>query len=264
MKKLTAVLTVALLGTSLLVGCGKEADNSKVITIGATSNPHAMILEEVKPILEKEGYELDIVEFDDYAIINKALDNSEIDANYFQHEPFLNEYNKSTGSDLVSVQKVHIEPMGIYSKKLKDVNDIENGAEVTIPADASNGSRALKLLEKVGLITLPDAEILTVQDIIDNPKELVITEVDAKQLTNTLQDVSLSVINSNFAMEAKLNPVEDSLFTEDADSPYANIIVVRKENKDDEKIKALTEAITSPEIKAYIEEEFGGSIIPVF
>lgn len=264
MKKLATLLTTLLVGSALLTGCGNSSKNSKTITVGATSNPHAIILEQVKPILAKEGYTLEIKEFDDYALLNPALDKGDIDANYFQHVPYLQEFNKSKGTNLVAVQKVHIEPMGVYSKKIKSIKDVPDGAEITIPADPSNGSRALKLLAKAGLFTVPDKEVLAVGDIKDNPKKLKITEVDAKQLPNTLQDVTLSVINSNYALEAKLNPVKDALFIEDSNSPYANVIAVKKGHENDEKIKALDKAITSPEIKKFIEDKFGGAVVPAF
>lgn len=271
MKKIISILTAIFVLAAVLTGCGankssdaKSTGDDKTIKIGATSNPHAIILEKIKPILEKEGYKLDITVFDDYALLNPSLVNGEIDANFFQHVPYLEEFNKSKNADLVAVQKVHIEPMGIYSKTLKNVTDVKAGSEITIPADPSNGSRALKLLAKAGLITVPDKEVLKVQDITANPKNLKITEVDAKQLPNTLQDVALSVINSNYALEAKLNPVKDSLFTESGDSPYANVIVVQKGHENDAKIKALVKAITTPEVKQFILDEFKGAVVPAF
>jgi D-methionine transport system substrate-binding protein len=266
MKKIISILTTIFVIAAVLTGCGakKTTDNSKVIKIGATSNPHAIILEKIKPVLEKEGYTLEITVFDDYALLNPALANGELDANFFQHIPYLDEYNKSKNTNLVAVQKVHIEPMGIYSKTLKNVNDIKAGSEITIPADPSNGSRALKLLAKAGLITVPDKEILKVQDISGNTKNLKITEVEAKQLPNTLQDVALSVINSNYALEAKLNPVTDSLFTESGDSPYANVIAVNKGHENDAKIQALVKAITTPDVKQFILDQFKGAVVPAF
>lgn len=265
MKKIISILTTIFVIAAVLTGCGaKKTDNSKVIKIGATSNPHAIILEKIKPILEKEGYTLDITVFDDYVLLNPALVSGELDANFFQHVPYLEEYNKSKNASLVAVQKVHIEPMGIYSKTLKNVNDIKEGSEITIPADPSNGSRALKLLAKAGLITVPDKEVLKVQDVTGNPKNLKITEVEAKQLPNTLQDVALSVINSNYALEAKLNPVTDSLFTESGDSPYANVIAVNKGHENDAKIQALVKAITTPEVKQFILDQFKGAVVPAF
>lgn len=266
MKKIITVLVSIFILGAVLTGCGnsKSAGDDKTIRIGATSNPHAIILEKIKPVLEKEGYTLDITVFDDYAQLNPALENGDIDANYFQHIPYLQEYNKSKNTDLVSALKVHIEPMGIYSKTLSNVNDIKEGDEITIPADPSNGSRALKLLAKAGLIEVPESEILKVQDIKSNPKNLKITEVEAKQLPNTIEDVALSVINSNYALEAKLNPTSDSLFTESGDSPYANIIAVKKGHENDEKIKALEKALTTPEMKQFILDEFKGAVVPAF
>ncbi|ADL52375.1 MetQ/NlpA family ABC transporter substrate-binding protein [Clostridium cellulovorans] len=272
MKKWKTLLTAGLLAVSL-TACGTgtskgekatENKNDKTITVGASANPHALILEKVKPILEKEGYTLEIQIFDDYVLPNTALDGGELDANFFQHEPYLNDFNKKKGTDLVAVQKVHIEPLGIYSKNLKDLKDLKEGVEITIPLDSSNGSRALKLLAKAGLFEVPDKETVSVADITKNTKNFKISEVEAKQLSKTLPDVALSVINSNYALEAGLNPVKDSLFIENSDSPYANIIVVKKGHENDEKIKALNKAITSEEIKKYINDEFKGAVVPAF
>lgn len=269
MKKWRTLLTAGVLAVSL-TACGTSASKSekatedKTITVGASANPHALILEKVKPILEKDGYTLEIQIFDDYVLPNTALDGGELDANFFQHEPYLNDFNKKKGTDLVSVQKVHIEPLAIYSKSITNIKDIKEGGEITIPLDSSNGSRALKLLAKAGLFKVPDKETVSVADITDNTKKLKVSEVEAKQLSKTLPDVALSVINSNYALEAGLNPVKDSLFIEDSDSPYANIIVVKKGHENDEKIKALNKAITTEEIKKYINDEFKGAVVPAF
>ncbi len=271
-KLLTGVLIGVL--TLGLVACGqkgggneekKSAGDDKTIVVGATPNPHAEILQEaVKPLLEKEGYKLDVKIFNDYVLPNEGLNEGSLDANYFQHIPYLEETVKAKGYKLTYTSKVHIEPMAIYSEKIKDIKDVKDGATVTIPNDPTNGARAIKLLEKAGLIKAKDVELPTVNDITENSKNLNIKEMDAPQLPTTLKDVDLSVINSNFALEAKLNPLKDSLFIEDKDSPYANIIAVREDNKDTDKIKALSKAVNSPEVKKYIEEKYKGAIIPTF
>lgn len=274
--KAKKILTGFLVGvlTIGLVACGqngggneekKSAGDDKTIVIGATPNPHAEILQEaVKPILEKEGYKLDVKIFNDYVLPNEGLNEGSLDANYFQHLPYLEETVKAKGYKLTSVAKVHLEPMGVYSEKIKDIKDVKDGATVTIPNDPTNGARAIKLLQKAGLIIVKDMELPTVNDITENTKNINIKEMDAPQLPTTLKDVDLSVINSNFALEAKLNPLKDSLFIEDKDSPYANIIAVREDNKDTDKIKALTKAINSPEVKKFIEDKYKGAIIPSF
>lgn len=274
--KAKKILTGVLIGflTLGLVACGqkgggneekKSAGDDKTIVVGATPNPHAEILQEaVKPLLEKEGYKLDVKIFNDYVLPNEGLNEGSLDANYFQHIPYLEETVKAKGYKLTYTAKVHIEPMAIYSEKIKDIKDVKDGATVTIPNDPTNGARAIKLLEKAGLIKVKDVELPTVNDITENSKNLNVKEMDAPQLPTTLKDVDLSVINSNFALEAKLNPLKDSLFIEDKDSPYANIIAVREDNKDTDKIKALSKAVNSPEVKKYIEEKYKGAIIPTF
>lgn len=269
-KKLLTLALVAVLAVGL-VGCGKDSgkesssNKDDVIVIGATANPHAEILEQVvKPILSKKGYKLDVKVFNDYILPNKALSEKSLDANYFQHLPYLKEYNKKNNTDLVETVKVHVEPMGIYSSKIKSLKDLKEGAIISVPNDPTNESRALKLLAREGIIKLDNKELLTKNDIKENPKKVEIKELSAEQLPATLKDVDISVINSNYALEGKLNPVKDSLAIEEKDSPYANIVVVRPDEKDSEKIKALNEAITSKEVKKFIEEKYNGAIIPSF
>lgn len=268
--KFFAAITMA--ATLLLTGCGgggdKPTTNSEVtLKIGATPVPHAEILEQIKPDLKEQGINLEIVEFNDYVQPNIALNDKELDANFFQHEPYLNDFIKEHKEvKLKNAGGVHIEPMGIYSKKIKDVSELENGAAVSIPNDPTNGGRALLLLQKVQLIKLRDgaSETATVQDITENPKNLVIEEVEAAQLPRTLEDVDIAIINTNFAMNANLNPVNDALFIEDKTSPYVNIIAVREgdENRDD--IKKLLNAIKSDKIKKFIDEKYKGAIVPAF
>ena len=245
MKKALA----AVLAAVLLVPAIAFAADDKVIKVGVTPFPHKDIMEAARPLLEKEGYELKIVEFTDYVTPNTALAEGAIDANFFQHVPYFDNANKERGLKCVWVAKIHIEPMGLYSSKVKSVDEIEEGAQIAIPNDATNCARALRVLEKAGLIKVKEGELITAKDITDNPKKLKISEIDAAQLPRTLQDVTAAVINTNFAGEAGLNPAKDAIVIEDKDSPYANIIVVREADKDSDKTKALVKATQSPEVK---------------
>lgn len=268
-KKLIA-LTLSLVLGGTLVGCKGKVDEGeinpeKTIVIGVSPEPHKAIVEEaIKPILEEEGYAVEIVEFTDYVLPNKALEEGEIDANYFQHVPFLETTVAESGYKLTYTTKVHIEPMGLYSDKYKTISDLEDGAEIAISNDPSNGTRALRLLEANGLIKLPEGELLTARDITSNPKNLKFTEIDPEQLPRVLSEVGAAVINTNYALEAGINPLEDALIIEGAESPYANIIAVREADKDTEKIKALSKAAASEEVKKYIEEKYKGAIVPIY
>lgn len=270
-KKLLSLTLILALGVTL-VGCGSKGKESsgangedKVIAIGVSPEPHKAIVENaIKPLLEKEGYKVEIVEFSDYVLPNTALAEGEIDANYFQHVPFLEATVKEKSYDLSYTTKVHLEPMGLYSEKIDDISAIKEGAEIAIPNDPSNGARALKLLAKNGVIEIPEGDLVTSKDITSNPKNVKITELDAEQLPRVLQDVELAVINTNYALEGGLNPLKDALVIEGGDSPYANIIAVRTEDKENDKIKALTKAATSEEVKKYIEDNYKGAIVPAF
>lgn len=244
----------------------QSSDKKVVLKVGATPVPHAEILNEIKPLLAKDGIDLQIIEFTDYVKPNLSLNDKEIDANFFQHEPYLKKFAADRKLDLVNLVAVHIEPMGVYSKKLKDIKSVPDGAKVAIPNDPTNGGRALNILAKAGLIKLKDGVGIsaTVGDIVENPKNLKITEAEAAMLPRTLDDVDLAVINSNFAMEAKLNPTKDALFIEPKDSPYANIVAVRKGDENRKEIQALKKALTSPEVKKFIEEKYKGAVIPAF
>lgn len=267
LKKLLATVLSGVLALSI-VGCGNKvgstSNNDKKIVVGATAVPHAEILEQIKPLLKEKGYELEVKTFDDYSLLNPAVDEGSLDANFFQHIPYLESQVESKGYDLDYTVKVHIEPMALYSKKITDISDIVDGAEIAVPNDPSNEARALQLLEQNGLIKLGDAELPTVKDIDENPKNLKITELQAEQLPRVLEDVEAAVINTNWALQADLNPVKDSLAIESGDSPYANILAVKKENKNSEKIKALSDALTSEEVRTFIEEKYDGSVIPAF
>lgn len=270
-KKLLSLTLILALGVTL-VGCGSKGKESseangedKVIAIGVSPEPHKAIVENaIKPLLEKEGYKVEIVEFSDYVLPNTALAEGEIDANYFQHVPFLEATVKEKSYDLSYTTKVHLEPMGLYSEKIDDISAIKEGAEIAIPNDPSNGARALKLLAKNGVIEIPEGDLVTSKDITSNPKNVKITELDAEQLPRVLQDVELAVINTNYALEGGLNPLKDALVIEGGDSPYANIIAVRTKDKENDKIKALTKAATSEEVKKYIEDNYKGAIVPAF
>ena len=277
MKKLLLLVTILVMAVLTVAGCGgsdakktdsKSAGGDKKVTlkIGATPVPHAEILNFIKPALAKEGVDLQIVEFTDYVKPNMSLADKELDANFFQHIPYLEKFAKDRNLPLVSLGKVHIEPMGIYSKKLKDVKGIADGGKVAIPNDPTNGGRALALLAKAGLITMKEGVGVngTVADVTANPKHLKFIEVEAALLPRSLGDVNLSVINSNFAMEAKLNPVKDSLFSEGKESPYANIVAVRKGDENRPELQKLAKALTSPEVKKFIEEKYKGAVVPAF
>ena len=273
MKKTVWALAGLLALGALVAGCSGEkkeaaqsSDKKVVLKVGATPVPHAEILNEIKPLLAKDGIDLQIIEFTDYVKPNLSLNDKEIDANFFQHEPYLKKFAADRKLDLVNLVAVHIEPMGVYSKKLKDIKSVPDGAKVAIPNDPTNGGRALNILAKAGLIKLKDGVGIsaTVGDIVENPKNLKITEAEAAMLPRTLDDVDLAVINSNFAMEAKLNPTKDALFIEPKDSPYSNIVAVRKGDENRKEIQALKKALTSPEVKKFIEEKYKGAVIPAF
>jgi D-methionine transport system substrate-binding protein len=236
----------------------------KTLKVGATPVPHAEILEVIKPLLEAKGYKLEIVEFTDYVTPNKALSSKELDANFFQHVPYLEEMNTKENLKLTYTVKVHVEPIAFYSKTLKDIKDLPDGATIAIPNDPTNGARALILLANNGLIKVKDGLLITAMDITENPKKLKFEELEAAAIARALQDVDGAVINTNYALEAGLNPVADALIIEDQNSPYANILAVREDNKDDAGIKALGEALNSPEVKKFIADEYKGAIVPAF
>ncbi|WP_267523079.1 MetQ/NlpA family ABC transporter substrate-binding protein [Campylobacter sp. MG1] len=235
------------------------------ITVGATPVPHAEILTEVAKILKEQGHELKIVEFNDYVLPNLAVNDGELDANFFQHKPYLDEFNNQKGTNLVSVQGVHLEPMGAYSKVIKNISELKEKALVYIPNDPTNESRALNILEKAGLIELDkNVELKTPLDITKNPKNLEFKELEAAQLPRALEECDLAVINSNYALAANLNPTKDAVIIESKDSPYVNIVAVKKDNAESDKTKILVKAISDEKIKAFIEEKYKGAIIPSF
>ncbi len=260
MKKLLTALAAA---AALTSAAAQAADS---LSVAATAVPHAEILEFVKPALAKEGVELKIKVFTDYVQPNVQVAEERLDANFFQHQPYLDEFNKSRGTELVSIAGVHVEPFGAYSSKVKNLSELNEGAQVVIPNDATNGGRALLLLQKTGLISLkPEAGITaTVKDIADNPKNLKIRELEAATLPRVLNQVDLALITTNSALEAKLNPTKDALAIEGSDSPYVNILVVRADRKDDAALQKLAKALNSAEVKTFITEKYQGAVVPAF
>lgn len=236
----------------------------KEIVVGATPVPHAEILNFIKPMLEKEGYKLNVKEFNDYIQPNLATDSGEIDANFFQHIPYLDEFNKNKGTKLVNVAGIHLEPMGVYSKKYKSLNDIKNGATIAVPNDPTNESRALDIIENAKLVSFKKSGLKTTIDIVENPKNLKFKELKAAQLPRSLDDVDFAVINSNYALDAKLNPTKDAVLLESKSSPYVNILVVKKGNENSEGTKALIKALQSKEVKKFIQDKYKGAVIPAF
>jgi D-methionine transport system substrate-binding protein len=268
MKKLFSLLIACVLVLAFnhtVEARGSAQDSGSVLTVGATPIPQAELLNLVKDDLAAQGIILKVLEFTDYLTPNSALIAGDLDANYFQHIPYL-ETNTEWSSKLVSAFGVHVEPFGLYSSKYKNINDLPNGASIAIPNDPSNGGRALLLLQSRGLITLRAGVGLTAtpRDITANPKNFRFQELEAAQLPRSLQDVDAATINGNYALEAGLNPLRDSLIIEGADSPYVNIVVVQKGMEKDRRIVALRNALISQKVKDYIDRNYGGGVVAVF
>ena len=282
MKKFVTIALTAALSVGLLAGCGSgsnDANNNadanadaedKVITVAASPSPHAEILAVAGEVLAAEGYELKVTEFTDYVQPNNVVENGEIDANYFQHQPYLTDFNAENGTHLVSVAAIHYEPFGIYSNKHASLDEIADGAVIFVPNDTTNEARALQLLQAQGIITLKEDAGLaaTKQDIVDNPYNVDIQEVEAAALPPTLDSADFAVINGNYAIPAGLNVAQDALACEDAASEaaqtFANILVVKEGNEDSEKIQALVKALTSDEVKTFINDTYEGAVVPIF
>lgn len=275
--KRSTVIAIAVVLALTLAACTSPAkpeekdgpaNQAETVTVkvGATAIPHAEILNFIKPALVKEGIDLDVQEFSDWTQLNPSLAGNELDANYFQHVPYLETYNDGAGTDLVSIAKVHVEPLGVYSKKIKEIGAIPEKATVAIPNDATNGGRALLLLQKAGLLTLKEGVGLTATplDITENPKKLDIKELDAASLPRTLDEVDFAVINTNYALPAGLNPKADAIFIEDKDSPYANVLVVQAEDQNNAALQKIAQALNTEEVKKFIEEKYEGAIVPAF
>lgn len=291
MKKLLA-LTLALvlcLGLAACGGTGTDTDTNAdtssdtntngdaaangetiTLTVGATPNPHAEILAQVKDDLAAEGIDLVVKEYSDYVVPNTAVEEGDLDANYFQHTPYMEKFNEENSTHLVSVGKIHYEPMGIYPGLTKTLEELPDGATIAVPNDATNEARALQLLAAQGLIELKEDAGLnaTPNDITSNPKNLQFKELEAAMLPQTASEVDLSVINSNFAMEGGMNPATDALASEDADSEaaqtFANIIAVKEGHENDPAIQALVKALQSDKVKEYIEKTYSGAVVAVF
>lgn len=286
----TVALAVLTLGAFSLTGCSSNAagdtasdteateadttteaagDEDKVIKVGASVTPHAEILEHVKQTLADEGYTLEIVEYNDYVLPNTALEDGDLDANFFQHQPYLDNFNEENNTHLVSVAAVHFEPFAIYAGKTDSLDDLQDGATVAVPNDTTNEARALLLLEAQGLIKLKDGVGLdaTVLDIEENPKNLQIQEIEAAQIVRSLPDVDIACINGNYAKEGGLD-VADAIAVEASDSlaadTYANVIAVREGNENTDKTKALVNAVLSDDVRQFIEDTYGNAVVPVF
>ena len=260
MKK---VLLFTALAAALTAGLAQAGEK---LVVAATPVPHAEILELIKPALAKEGVDLDIKVFTDYVQPNVQVDQKRLDANYFQTLPYLESFNKGKGTHLENVIGVHVEPFGGYSKKVKSLAELKDGATIAIPNEGSNSGRALILLQKAGLIELKDPTnaVSTPKDIAKNPHNFKFKELESAMLPRVLDQVDLDMINTNYALEAGLNPAKDALVIEGADSPYVNYLVARPDNKNSEAIQKLAKALTSPEVKAFIEKKYNGAVLPAF
>ncbi len=269
MKKIIAIVLALVLALSL--GAAALADDTVTLKVGASPTPHAEILEFAKDILAEQGIELDIVEYTDYVQPNLAVESGDLDANYFQHTPYLNTFNEENDTHLVSVGLVHYEPFGIYPGKTASLEELEDGATIAIPNDGSNETRALLLLQQEGLLTLKEgidaSSNATKLDIAENPHDFEIVEQEAAQLPLSLEDVGIAVINGNYALDAGLNAGTDALAVEDASGDgavtYANILCVKEGNEDNEAILALLEVLQSDEVAQFIEETYEGAVVAI-
>ena len=268
MKKTIAII-LALILTLSLAACGGAAD-AKTITVAASPTPHAEILKVAAEVLAKEGWTLDIKEYTDYVQPNLVVDDGELDANYFQHVPYLETFNADNGTKLVSVAMIHYEPFGIYAGTKSAIADLAEGDKIAVPNDGSNRARALLLLEQEGIIKLKEGVGMdaTDLDIVENPLNLEIFQMEAAQIANVRDSVALAVINGNYALQAGLNAGTDALAVEDAESisatTYANVLVVKAGNENTEKTQALVNALKSDAVKTYINDTYSGAVVPIF
>lgn len=290
-KLFITFLALSLLLTFVLSGCGNAAKSNtvsnssdsasssssteqkeeiKVLKVGAVPVPHSEILTFIKDKLKEKGVDLQIVEFTDYVQPNLALQNKELDANYFQHQPYLTDFNKKNNTQLSATVAVHFEPLGLYPGKTRNLNDLKEGDTIAVPNDTTNEARALLLLQAAGILKIKDDAGLeaTVKDITENPKKIKIKELEAAQISRSLKDVNLAVINGNYAIEAGLSAAKDALKAEDKDSlaakTFANIITIRTGDENRKEIKILNEVITSAEVRDFINQKYKGAVIPVF
>ncbi|MBR0026566.1 MAG: MetQ/NlpA family ABC transporter substrate-binding protein [Clostridia bacterium] len=285
MKKVLALVLALVLVAAVFAGCSKPAEEPAdtsapadttapadlpVIKVGASVTPHAEILNAIREELNTLGYDLEVVEFTDYIIPNTALEGGDLDANYFQHQPYLDSFNVENSTHLVSIAAIHYEPFGIYAGKCKSLDELADGAEILVPNDTTNEARALLLLEAQGLIKLKEGVGLeaTILDIVENPKNLKITELEAAQLSHSLPDVDMAVINGNYAIQAGLSVATDAVAIEDKDSvgaaTFANVLVVREGDEEREDLKALAQALTSEAARAFMEATYNGGVVPTF
>jgi D-methionine transport system substrate-binding protein len=262
MKRRAFVLFVAALA-ALALGCRRQRDPG-TLRIGASPVPHAEILEHVKPALAREGIKLEIIEMTDFVQPNVALLEKELDANFFQHQPFLDVFNRERGVRLVGVGKVHVEPLGVYSRKVRALSALGPTSTVAIPNDPVNTARALELLQKVGLLRLNGKKDPTVRDVVADAKTPKLRELEGAQLPRTLDDVDAAVINTNYALEAKLDPARDAIAREDGASVFANLVVTRSEGAADPRIAALVRELNRDTTRRFIEERFRGALVPAF
>ena len=276
MKKYVALVLALLLGLTAFVGCsgdsGKKDESADltVIKVGASPTPHAEILEAIKGLMAEQGYDLQVVTFNDYVLPNNAVESGEVDANYFQHITYMNDFNEKNGTHLVSVAEIHYEPFGLYPGKTKTLEDLADGAQIAIPNDGTNEARALLLLQAQGLIKLKDGVGIeaTKLDIVENPKNLDIQEIAAELLPRSLEDVDMAVINGNYAMQNGLKASTDALAVEAADSEaatlYVNVLAVKEGNENNPAIQALVKALTSETAKKFMEDTYSGAVVPTF
>lgn len=269
-RRLLMMAVVAAAATVAACTQGAEktdgAAGSGKLVVAATAVPHAEILEHIKPALAQQGVDLEVRVFNDYVQPNLVVDQGQADANYFQTGPYLEDFNKNRGTHLKIVTGVHVEPFGAYSRRWKSIAEIPAGGTVALPNDPSTTGRALLLLQTTGLITLKDPknELATVKDIASNPKNLTFRELEAPALPRVLDQVDLALINTNYALDAKLNPSRDALAIESKDSPYVNFLVAREDNANDPRIQKLAAALRTPEVKAFIEQKYQGAVVPAF
>ena len=261
-KRILSAAAAALLLLSLSA-CGAKQDD-KTIKVGASPAPHAQILKAAEPLLTEKGYKLVIQEFSDYVLPNTALEEGSLDANFFQHEPYLLDFNQENGTHLTAVANIHYEPMGVYAGKSASLDSIPDGAQVAVPSDTTNEARALQLLEKIGLIKLKEGSGLTAtkNDIVENPHNIKIVETEAAQVPRTLQDVDFAVANGNYAISAGVT--DKMLVKEDSSTKYGNIVAVKEGTESSDKIQVLVEALTSDTVRQFIVDEFGETAVPMF
>lgn len=264
LKKLLALALSAILCISA-VGCSSSnSGDDKVIKVGATLVPGGELLEELEPLIEKKGYKLEVTIFDDYVLPNESLNNKEIDANLFQHKPYLDEAVKTKGYEIMAGSKLYVCPAVLYSQKVDSIEELKKGDKIAISNNPSAGSKCLKYLQDLGLIKVKDSDIVGVKDIVENPKGLEFVELDVAQIPAALEDVTAGFVDTTFAVPAGLNADEDGIYTAPVNDEYANLLAYRSEDKDSEKIKVLEEVLTSDECRELIKEKYKGAVIPVF